>query len=481
VKCRDVMGRMICSLLLALPLAGCDYGDSNKDPVAENETAITARGVPVTVNVLANDSDPDGDPLEVVGVTQGANGEVALNDDGTVTYTPAEGFDGTDSFTYTVDDDHGGQATGTVTVTVLPDPGVVVGGTLYTVQDVSPEGVADPAAWGLNDAGQIAASGIVEGEEVERPLFLDADGGIAGIFVPGAPGRAFGINNNGTVCGFFFEAVGEAEETNIQRAVQSPSALKARMPFPQADGEGDKEGEDEADGEEQLVGRSFVWDSVSRSLVAIYDLPDAVSTTGFKINDAGVIVGQVQLAAPEDGEDGQEGEDEGEEPEDEGPTLGFIRASDGTIATFSVPGSLNTFLGGINNHGQIAGGFNIDAGEGALLFGFIRNAEGIYSAFNVPDVEGNPLWTKADDINDAGDVVGLFRPEAGEEAIQGFLRKADGTILRFSLPGFEEARFTDINNHGVISGFGIDAGGLFHAIVLTPITPAPNTFFEDTE
>jgi Bacterial Ig domain len=481
VKCRDVMGRMICSLLLALPLAGCDYGDSNKDPVAENETAITARGVPVTVNVLANDSDPDGDPLEVVGVTQGANGEVALNDDGTVTYTPAEGFDGTDSFTYTVDDDHGGQATGTVTVTVLPDPGVVVGGTLYTVKDVSPEGVADPAAWGLNDAGQIAASGIVEGEEVERPLFLDADGGIAGIFVPGAPGRAFGINNNGTVCGFFFEAVGEVEETNIQRAVQSPSALKARMPFPQADGEGDKEGEDEADGEEQLVGRSFVWDSVSRSLVAIYDLPDAVSTTGFKINDAGVIVGQVQLAAPEDGEDGQEGEDEGEEPEDEGPTLGFIRASDGTIATFSVPGSLNTFLGGVNNPGQIAGGFNIDAGEGALLFGFIRNADGIFSAFNVPDEEGNPLWTKADDINDAGDVVGLFRPEAGEEAIQGFLRKADGTILRFSLPGFEEARFTDINNHDVISGFGIDAGGLFHAIVLTPITPAPNTFFEDTE
>jgi hypothetical protein len=95
--------------------------------------------------------------------------------------------------------------------------------------------------------------------------------------------------------------------------------------------------------------------------------------------------------------------------------------------------------------------------------------------------EGNPLWTEADDINDAGDIVGLFRLEAGEEAIQGFLRKADGTILRFSLPGFEQARFSDINNLGVISGFGIDAEGLFHAVVLTPITPAPNTFFEDTE
>jgi Bacterial Ig domain len=481
VNCRRVLWPVLCSLLVVQTLSGCNHGDENKDPIAGNDMAITAREVPVTVRVLTNDSDPEGDPLEVVGVTQGANGEVALNDDGTVTYTPAEGFDGTDSFTYTIDDDHGGQATGTVTMTVLPDPGVVVGGTLYTVKDLSPEGVTDAAAWGINDAGQIAASGIVEGDEVERPLFIDADGSIAGIFVPGALGRAFGINDNGTICGFFFEVAGEAEEMNRQGTVRSPNALTVRMALPQANGEGEEGGEGEAEGQEQLAGRSFVWDSVSRSLVAIYDIPDAVSTTGFKINDARVIVGQVQLAAPENAEDGQEGEDEGEEPEEEGPTLGFIRAPDGTIATFGVPGSLNTFLGGINNHGQIVGGFNIDAGEEALLFGFIRNADGLFSAFNVPNEEGNPLWTKADDINDAGDIVGLFRPEAGEEAIQGFLRKADGTILRFSLPGFEEARFTDINNRGVISGFGIDAEGAFHAVVLTPITPAPNTLFEDTE
>jgi hypothetical protein len=268
-----------------------------------------------------------------------------------------------------IDDDHGGQATGTVTVTVLPEPGVVVGGTLYTVKDVSPEGMADPVAWGINDAGQIAASGTT----------------------------------------------------------------------------------------------------------------DAIRTTGFKIDDAGVIVGQVQLTAPENSGDGQEGEDEGEEPEKEGPTLGFIRASDGTIAIFSIPGSLNTFLGDINNHGQIVGGFSVDAGDEALLFGFVRNADGTFSAFTVPNEEGSPLWTKADDINDAGEIVGLFRPDAGAEVIQGFLRNADGTILCFKLPDFEEVRFTDINNRGVISGFGIDAEGVFHAVVLTPISPAPNTSFEDTD
>jgi len=146
-----------------------------------------------------------------------------------------------------------------------------------------------------------------------------------------------------------------------------------------------------------------------------------------------------------------------------------------------VPGALNTFLGGLNNRGQIAGGFAGDAGEDALLFGFIRNADGTFTAFGVPDENGDALWTKADDINDAGDIVGLFRPEAGDEAIQGFLRQADGTIRRFVLPGFEQARLTDINNLGVISGFGIDAEGLFHAIVLTPTPAAPHTFFEDTE
>jgi hypothetical protein len=44
-----------------------------------------------------------------------------------------------------------------------------------------------------------------------------------------------------------------------------------------------------------------------------------------------------------------------------------------------------------------------------------------------------------------------------------------------------ESRFTDINNRGEISGFTIDEEGLFHPLVLTPITPAANTFFEGTE
>ncbi len=440
MKCCRMWWPVTCSLLVAL--AGCNYGDENQDPVAAADVAITAREVPVTITVLANDSDPDGDPLEVVGVTQGANGEVALNHDGTVTYTPAEGFDGTDSFTYTIDDDHGGQATGTVTVTVLANAGVVVDGTLYIVQNNFPEGVM--AAWGINNQGQIAGSLLAE-DGSELPVFIDSDGSLTVIELPPPTtfGRASGINNNGLVSGFFSQPGGEQEP-------------EAKIGEPPAENGQNGETGDDA----EVIGLSFLWDANSRSLNTIYEIPDAISTSGLKVNDAGIVVGQVQ----------------GEEN-----TVGFIRQPDGSVATFAVPNAVNTLLGGINNSNVIVGGVAVDASEAGLLFGFIRDASGAFATFNVPDENGNPLWTKADDINDVGDVVGHVRPEASEEAIHGFLRKADGRFFRINIPDAVQSRFTDINNDGEISGFTIDAEGAFHPVILTPLTPAPNTVFEDAE
>ncbi len=65
--------------------------------------------------MLANDSDPDGDTLTVTDATTPADGTVVVNEDGTVFYTPAAGFSGTDTFDYTITD---GTATDTATVTV---------------------------------------------------------------------------------------------------------------------------------------------------------------------------------------------------------------------------------------------------------------------------------------------------------------------------------------------------------------------------
>ncbi|MEE4639827.1 MAG: Ig-like domain-containing protein [Wenzhouxiangella sp.] len=69
------------------------------------------------LDVLANDSDPDGDALTIVAVSSAANGQVAISGDA-LSYTPAAGFFGTDQFSYTVDDGFDSQATATVTVTV---------------------------------------------------------------------------------------------------------------------------------------------------------------------------------------------------------------------------------------------------------------------------------------------------------------------------------------------------------------------------
>jgi uncharacterized repeat protein (TIGR01451 family) len=90
----------------------------NAAPVAGDDTASTNEDTPVTVNVLSNDSDVDGDTLTVTAVTQPANGSVVNNNDGTVTYTPNSNFNGVNSFTYTVSDGKGGTDTATVTVTV---------------------------------------------------------------------------------------------------------------------------------------------------------------------------------------------------------------------------------------------------------------------------------------------------------------------------------------------------------------------------
>lgn len=90
----------------------------NEPPVANDDAATTQETRPVTIAVLANDTDADGDALTLTGVTQPANGTATANADGTVTYAPATNFSGTDTFTYSISDGHGGTATGNVTVTV---------------------------------------------------------------------------------------------------------------------------------------------------------------------------------------------------------------------------------------------------------------------------------------------------------------------------------------------------------------------------
>jgi hypothetical protein len=97
----------------------------NRAPVANADSATTARNTPVTIAVLANDHDPDGDPITLTGVTQPSSGTASANADGTVTYTPATNSSGTVSFLYSITDGHGATVWGTVTVNV-GEPGAPI-------------------------------------------------------------------------------------------------------------------------------------------------------------------------------------------------------------------------------------------------------------------------------------------------------------------------------------------------------------------
>jgi filamentous hemagglutinin family protein len=78
---------------------------ANLLPVTAEDTATTNQGIPVVINVLNNDSDPDSDLLTVVvDGTLPQHGSSILNPDGTFTYTPDPAYVGEDSFTYAATD-----------------------------------------------------------------------------------------------------------------------------------------------------------------------------------------------------------------------------------------------------------------------------------------------------------------------------------------------------------------------------------------
>jgi len=137
------------SLLNTARVTGAIYDDvssNNQDdvtltvlnvaPVAGNDTATTSEDVPVTVNVLTNDRDVNGDSLTITGL-EGVTQGVATWSGAFVTYTPTLNFNGTAVFTYVVTD--GAlpvRARITITVNPVNDPPAAVDDTATTEEDV---------------------------------------------------------------------------------------------------------------------------------------------------------------------------------------------------------------------------------------------------------------------------------------------------------------------------------------------------------
>ncbi|MDR5591499.1 Ig-like domain-containing protein [Christiangramia sp. SM2212] len=91
-------------------------------PSASDDEVVVERGASNVIleNLLSNDDLTDDAVLTSLNDT-GSNATISITEEGTVMYTPAAGFTGTDSFTYTICDDDGTCSDATVTVTVV-DP-----------------------------------------------------------------------------------------------------------------------------------------------------------------------------------------------------------------------------------------------------------------------------------------------------------------------------------------------------------------------
>ncbi len=138
---------------------------ANAAPIAAADAATTAEDVGVTIAVLGNDTDANGDTLRVTAAGSGRLGTTIVQNDGRVAYTPGANRHGTDTFTYTVSDPAGLTATGSVTVTITPvnDPPQVTATAVATSGTAPFDAVFDAA--GADVDGDVLTFSWVFGDQ----------------------------------------------------------------------------------------------------------------------------------------------------------------------------------------------------------------------------------------------------------------------------------------------------------------------------
>jgi VCBS repeat-containing protein len=169
----------------------------NDPPIAGPDFATTGESAPITVQVLVNDYDPEGDALQVSSVSDPARGTAQVDASGRlVTYTPDPGFVGEEQFEYEVSDGNGGKATGTVTITVTA--------LQFVVEELDSTGGSNgdletSRAFGINDGGLIVGTALEPGGE---PIAVAWTGGqMNALDGQGRPGQAMAIGNGDVAVG----------------------------------------------------------------------------------------------------------------------------------------------------------------------------------------------------------------------------------------------------------------------------------------
>ena len=153
------------------PIAVDDDGYTTPE---DTELLIAAPGV------LANDSDPDGDPLTAVVETTTQNGTLVLNSDGSFSYLPNQDFNGTDSFTYRASDGVLESEIATATINVTPmddDAPIAVDDDGYTTPEDTELLIAAPGVLANDsDPDGDPLTAIIETTTQNGTLSLNSDG-----------------------------------------------------------------------------------------------------------------------------------------------------------------------------------------------------------------------------------------------------------------------------------------------------------------
>ena len=223
----------------------------NDAPAAVDDNVVTVEGTAIVIDVVANDTDLDGDALSVVSVGDATRGNAALTDRSSteITYTPNAGSDFTASFDYTVTD---GTTTATATVTVKVERAAVTveelvvlsgltvtSGTGGEPLELNPAFAAYTTAYTLNVPNSVSSLQVTPKKKYDTSDEDDpdtADNVVVNIRVNGKevgsdssiPVRAGGVTTNEidviALVSWAEGVVDEASETYSIRVTRAPGA-----------------------------------------------------------------------------------------------------------------------------------------------------------------------------------------------------------------------------------------------------------------
>jgi len=155
----------------------------NDAPIAINDVTSTLEDTPVSINVLNNDTDPEGHTLKISQVSA-SSGEVIINANNTITFSPAENMYGTSILSYAITDEDGGTSSAKVTVSILSvnDAPVLVNDTATTDEDIPTiinilgnDIDVDSDNLTITDAHAISSGGIVSINRDQTLTFVPND------------------------------------------------------------------------------------------------------------------------------------------------------------------------------------------------------------------------------------------------------------------------------------------------------------------